>query len=217
MKKSAMTACVACVLGVSPAMADLVRVEVTGPVGFNAFSSGALAGIPAGAASRMSFEVDSNVFLNSATFPTRAYSIVPSSFNLQVGSVSVPFVNPYPAGQTPRFVLRNNDPAVDGFFLSAGTDLPTGLPIEIGLANSTIEFSRGFNNGLPLSSLNILDAVGTYGQENLSSFNFSVNRFGNPFLEIEFQSITISVVPTPGSLAVVGLAGVLVARRRRGV
>src|SRR5262245_1549857 len=96
------------------ARATIVNITVTGPVDFNVIQGG-MAGIPSGAPVSMSFNVDSNVFVNSPNFPTRGYPLDLSSFNMTVGGVPVPIINPQPGGETPMFVLRNNDPAVDGF------------------------------------------------------------------------------------------------------
>ena len=75
--------------------------------------------------------MDSNSFLNGS-FPTRGYSIIPSSFTLTVGSATVGLATPYPAGDTPYFVIRDNDPGVDGFLLASHPDVgaPDGVWID---------------------------------------------------------------------------------------
>lgn len=212
--------CSLCALGVlslaAAAQAELVNVDVRGTVDFNVIQ-GNLTGIPSGTPVKMTFNVDSNNFLNSASFPTRGYVIDLSSWSMLVGSAPIPITNPQPGGSTAYFVLRNNDPAVDGFFISPGVDLdfPIGVNI-VGLTQQhDLEFSRTFNDGTPLTSLNILDAVGTYGLANISSFNWGVGRFGNQGLGLNYESITISVVPEPAMVMLFPLAAMLRRRRAR--
>jgi len=69
--------------------------------------------VPDGAPVIMSFQVDSTNFLNSPSFPTRGYPINLSSFAMTAGGQPINITNPQVSG-TAYFVLRNNDPAVDG-------------------------------------------------------------------------------------------------------
>jgi hypothetical protein len=208
-------------MAAAPAWAGDYTVEIRGAVGFNVIG-GSLAGVPSGTPVLMRFELDSGNFLNSASFPTRGYAIELNTFSLTVGAVNIPILAPQPGGGPAYFVLRNNDPAVDGFFLSRGTDLPFPLSVNIPGLNPVHElnFSLAYSVGNVLGSLNIADAVGTYGLQNLGSFNWSLGRFGNAGAEFEPSSITISAVPEPASWALLGLGALvtlrLAARRRAG-
>lgn len=207
---------VAAVVGTAgAAQGELVRVSVEGPVGFNVIQ-GAMAGIPAGTPVTMSFNVDSDVFTNSAQFPTRGYPIILSSFDMRVGNVSVPIVNPQPNAPA-YFVLRNNDPAVDGFFISApSVDLPFPLAVTVpGLApQHELDFRVSYSNGNQINSLNILEAFGTYDLSAIGSFYWAIGRFGNAGAEYNYEKITIGPIPEP-SVAATGLVALMGLARRR--
>ena len=201
-----------------PAAADGIHVEITGSVDYNVIH-GDLTGIPSGAPVVMSFNLDSNNYLNSSTFPTRAYAIDIASFDLNFGGVHITMDNPQPGGDPAYFVLRNNDPAVDGFFFSHGPDYDTGLTVHIpGVATAhEVEFKRTFDTDTTLHSLNILDAVGHYGFENMSSYLWTLG-VGAPGAEVVYESITISAisaVPEPATLSLFGAGALLLAGRAR--
>lgn len=194
-----------------------VNVLVQGTVEFNVIG-GNQANVPDGAPVSMSFNVDSDVFVNSPNFPTRGYPLDLSSFEMLVGGNPIEIIDPQPFGATAYFVLRNNDPAVDGVFLSQNVDFPIPLGVTIpGLSpDHELDFLRTFNDGTPFPSLDILDAVGTYGLENLSSFDWSVGRFGNDGAFYLYETMTIRIVPEPGALALLALWGLpLLALRRK--
>jgi hypothetical protein len=197
----------------APADAALVNITVDGTVAFNVIQ-GNQTNVPDGAPVQMSFNVDSDVFLNSGSFPTRGYNIILNSFSMTVGGQPITIVDPQ---STKYFVLRNNDPAVDGFFLSAGTDFPSPVNVNIpGLApEHDLDFIATYGSTTVLSSLNILDAVGTYDLTGISVFGWTVGRFGNAGAEYNYESMTISVVPAPGGLMMCLLAGVIVPSQRR--
>lgn len=199
--------------------ADIVTVTATGVVESNVIQ-GNMVGVQPGDPVVMSFTVDSNNFLNSATFPTRGYPINLSSWNMTVGGRPVPIVDPQPSGTTAYFVMRNNDPAVDGFFISPGVDFD--VPISVTIPGLTpvheLDFLVTFNNGNMWPSLNILQALGTYNDSNISSYNWTIGRFSNPGALYTYQTITLtSPVPEPGSLALLGtsICGIAAWRVRR--
>jgi hypothetical protein len=152
--------------------------------------------------------------MDSANFPTRGYEIDQASFDLTLGAVSVGLEDPFPGGQTPYFVVRNDDPAVDGFFLSTNLDLPFGVPLdEAGqLGQFVSQFSVTYV-GETLDSLDIVDAAGTYDFDGLTVFNFTVDDGPFQAIGMIFEQMTITVVPAPATLAV--LAPVVLWRRRR--
>jgi hypothetical protein len=213
MKTFAAAVCVVALAGA--ARASIVQVEWRGSVEFNSVTSQPLAGATVGSAVVMSFQVDSNVFENSASFPTRGYTIIQPSFSFTAGSASLTMQNPFPAGTTPFFVIRDNDPAVDGFFVADNVDFPTGLPLNVnGSFGAYRNNSLATYEGSTLSSLDILGAVGTYDFTGLTNFNWTIDDGPINRVGILFEQVSIAVVPAPANLAV--LVPVLaIARRRR--
>lgn len=197
-----------------PAGAVGVHVEVRGTVDYNVIR-GDLNGIPSGTPVVLGFDVDSNDYVDSPNFPTRGYRIDVASFDMDFGGVHLGLDNPQPYADA-YFVLRNNDPAVDGFFVSQGNvewPLPLSMHIPGLVPEHEFDFSRTFSNDTTLSSLNILDAAGHYGFENMSSYLWTIGRFGTPGAEVVYESMSITAVPEPSTLALLG-AGVLVVMRR---
>jgi len=194
----------------APAMAASVRVELGGSVEYNAVQGG-LSGVGAGDRAVMSFIVDSDNFLNSASFPTRGYRIDLKSFDLNIAGVHMKLEIPQAGSGDALFVLRDNDPGVDGFFLSLGTDDRVPLALRIpGLEPAhELEFGRTFSVDTTLHSLNILDAVGKYGFEDMASYQWTIGRFGNYGLEVSYETITISAVPEPSTAALLGLGALV--------
>lgn len=189
-------------LAASGASAAIVRVEATGTVEYNDFVSGILSGVQDGEPVLLTFDVDSNVFVNDPNFPTRGYPIVLSSFRYQIGSVSVPLVNPLPNGATAYFVVRNNDPAVDGFYFSISTSTQLDVPVSIGVPNMGAQFLRTFTNGNIWPTFDILAAQGSWGYEFMSVFHFGIGRGDNTPLGVNYQRISVAVFPSncPGDL-----------------
>ncbi len=176
----------------APAMAEMVTVEIVGSVEFEQVNFGQFANVHPGDATLVSFTVDSENYI-TGSYPTRAYAIDQASFTLTIGSVTVGLQNPFPGGQTPYFVLRDNDPAVDGFFLSLGPDFPAALPLNepANVADFFgLDFSVGYE-GSTLDSLDILDAVGDYAYDGLTNFNFAV--MDGPFEAIYFIFENLSI------------------------
>ncbi len=199
------------------AHAAIVEVALTGVVEFNAINSGVFAGQGPGSAVSLSFLVDSSDFVNSGSFPTRGYVIDQSSFSLTIGGATVGLQSPFPAGQTPYFVLRNNDPAVDGFFISTNVDFPVGVATDVPGAISPFfinNFSVGYT-GDTLDSLDVLDAVGSYDFTGLTSFNWAIQDGPFDAMLIVYEQMTITVIPAPPVLVMLAPLGLLGRRRRR--
>lgn len=181
--------------GSLPAAAAVVQVEITGMVEYNQIGSGPLGEVDPGDPATLTFTLDSDDFVNSTRFPTRGYVIDPSSFALVIGPAAVGLQSPFPGGETPFFTIRNDDPAVDGFFVATSTDFPTGVPIdETGIVE---QFSCHFSvtyGGDTLDSLDILGAVGSYDFTGLTVFSFTVND--GPFepMGMIFEQLDISLV-----------------------
>lgn len=201
----------------SIASATLVQVDIMGEWDFGMIRSGPLNGVNSGDA-QLSFQVDSNVFVDSMNFPVRGYDIIQDSFTLTVDGITVGMPNPYPPGESPYFVLRDNDPAVDGFFLGTSIDgFPNGVAIDnAGLIDTRLRvIFEATYGGDRLPSLNILDAIGTYDFTGLSVFNWGFEDGGQQIAGMIFDQFTISVVPAPGVVALATPGIALAARRRR--
>ena len=157
--------------------AEFFEILIIGEVEFNQVTSGILGNVNPGDFAGISLWVDSDNFLDSPNFPTRGYVIEKTMFVLDFGgSNQLGLQDPFPGGVTPYFVIRDNDPAVDGFFLSRNIDVPMGLPL-----NQTGQFGQFSQNflvtygGETLPSLNIEDAVGHYDLTGLSVFNWTIS------------------------------------------
>ena len=184
----------------APAPAAVVRVEIMGVVEYNQISAGTLGQVDPGDAATLVFLVDSDDFVNSGSFPTRGYVIDQSSFVLSLGEQALGPQSPFPAGQTPYFSIRDNDPAVDGFFVATSTDFPVGVPID--QAGVFGQFLASFSvtyTGDTLGSLDVLDAMGTYDFNGLTVFNFTVDD--GPFqpMGLVFEQVTISLAGDCGA------------------
>ena len=196
-----------------------VLVEIHGNVYGNQISSGAFAGVNAGETMTYSFELSSTDFVDGS-FPVRGYNIDLSTFSVSFsGGTVVQAQNPYPAGFTPSFVVRNNDPMADGFFITDGS--VDGFPHGVATDQAGVfgNFLATFNVsyvGDTIDSLDILAAAGTYDFTGLTVFGLGIDD--GPIEDVlgaDFSSMTISVIPAPSSLALVGLGGLVATRRRR--
>lgn len=197
--------------------AEMVLVELRGIVEFNQVEAPPVGELSAGTEVSLSFLLDSDVFVDSADYPTRGYVIDSSTFALTGGETSIGLASPYPAGATPFFVLRDNDPAVDGFFIADSVDFPIGVDLDADGIFGTFSQDFGVSYvGDTLGSLDLLDAVGTYGFDGLKGFNWTIDD--GPFspVSILFDSLEISVVPAPATLIVGGVWSLLTRSRRRG-
>ena len=178
------------------AHADVVVVDATGTVVFNGIANPPLNGVTVGETAVVSFEVDSNNFVDGIPGDTRGYVIDQPSFSLAFsGGVSVGLLSPFPAGQTPYFTLVEGFPVSDGFFVSTSNVSPGGVPIS----QTPIQFNLDLGYiGSTLTSLDILDAQGTYDFTGLTRFAFNLWQIApdNVVLDIEFASLTIQARPT---------------------
>lgn len=202
------------------ARGSLVSVTINGEVEYNQIRNSPIDRdhVFSGSPAVMTFQLDTNDYQDSLLYPVRGYAINQASFTLTLNGIPVALQNPYPAGQTPYFCIRNNDPAVDGFFLSSNPDagFPEGVPTnEPGL------FGQFFDNfyvtylGSTLPSLDVLDAVGSYDYTDLTVFHWTMDdgEFGPEAMGLLFTDMTIT--PEPSSIALLTIVGVALIRRRR--
>jgi hypothetical protein len=199
------------------ARADIVTVSARGQVISNFITTPPLNGASVGNIGVMSFNVDSNNFVEAIPGDLRSYPIIQSSFALtfQPSGVSVGLLNPFPAGQTPYFTLVDGFPVSDGFFVSTSTNSPGGVPISQSPLQANLDLGY---TGTTLSSLNILNAFGTYDLTGLTRFGFNIWQSipDNVRLDMNYQQLTIAPEPT-ATMALPALAGLLAASRRRRV
>jgi hypothetical protein len=182
------------VLFAVPASADEVVVEIQGEVEYNQVNSGLFADVMSGDPVTITFTLDSDNYLDSDTYNTRGYVIDHASFNQTMGSVNIGLLDPYTDGFTPYFVLRDGDPVADGFIFSHGTDWPASLWLnEPGNLDDWFgsHFEVGYEGDV-LSSLDILDAIGTYDYTGLTSFYFTVQDAWADAIGLIFTQMTIS-------------------------
>jgi len=182
------------------------RITITGTVEFNGIGTGFLGTVGVNESATLTFLVNSEDFINSPNFPTRGYFIDESSWNLQFDSGSLDLENPY-SGFGAMFVIRNNDPAVDGFLVSDNVDTPMGVPLD--QPGVFGQFEHSFLVTYPgsfLGSLNIGGAVGTYDFTGLSVFNWTIDD--GPFnpLGIEFAELKIERVNFKADVSEISLA-----------
>jgi len=195
LRRLALPALALCALVPGVAAGSAVKVTIHGTVAFNSITKAPFNLVSAGQAATLSFLLDSDSWVNSPSFPTRGYVIDQASFALAFPATSVALQSPFPAGKTPYFVIRDNDPAVDGFIVSTDLEDPVGVPLAP--SGSFGHFLKNFYvtyTGSTLSSLDLLDAVGAYDYTGLTVFNWSVDD--GPFnpLGIDFVSMTVEVL-----------------------
>ncbi|MCC6409345.1 MAG: hypothetical protein IT453_19460 [Planctomycetes bacterium] len=181
----------------APAFSGIpVTVTVTGTVEYNQITAPPLGLAKKDDVATMTFVLDSSDFVNSPNFPTRGYRIVQSSFTLTAGATTIGLKSPFPAGQTPYFVIRDNDPAVDGFLVSTNVDLPFGVSLnQNGAFGSFIDNFYVTYGGSTLPSLDVLDALGTYTFTGLQVYNWTIDDGPVNPLSIAFSQIEIECGP----------------------
>ena len=188
-----------------------VEVVWTGEVEFNGINSGPLSNVDSGDSAVIRFVVDSSAFVDSTTFPTRGYDIGAADFSLTFPGGTVGLQDPIPANDDALFVIRNNDPAVDGFFLGSGVNgFPNGVPLALNgnFGKFRINASVTYGND-PLPSLDVLDAQGDYDFTGLTVFGFSI--IDGPFdaMGMIFESLSIHALNawTDEGCALAGVSG----------
>jgi hypothetical protein len=190
---------VAMSIGAMPAQAEIVNVEITGEVEWNFARAWPLDQVNVGDPVSMTFQVDSDNYMNSPTYPTRGYEIDQSTWSITLGAVTVGLADPYPPWYgPPYFVLANDDPAVDGFFVTGGQvdwDWP-GLMTEVYgfCGNFESHYSIGYTMDT-LSSLDILDAAGVYTYDGLTRFYFNMVDCGFEAIGLLYGETRISRIP----------------------
>ncbi len=194
--KLLLTILVTAMLVATGAHADLVSVTANGQVVFNTITTPPLNAIVAGEQAAVTFQVDSNNFVEGIPGDTRGYVIEQPSFALAFSSgLNMGLLNPFPPGETPYFTLVDGFPVSDGFFVSTSPLSPGGVP----LMQTPIQFNLDLGYvGTTLGSLDILAALGTYGFTGLNRFGFGLWRVApdNVVLGIDFTSMTISAAVT---------------------
>ncbi|MGE0479666.1 MAG: PEP-CTERM sorting domain-containing protein [Phycisphaerae bacterium] len=199
---------------VAQAHAAIITVTAEGAVVSNAVTTAPLDAVGSGDSATLTFQVDSNVFLNGVPGDTRGYEIIQPSFSLAFDAppVSVGLLSPFPAGQTPYFTLVEGFPVSDGFFVSTTPFSPGGVPIS--QSPLQMDLDLGYV-GSTLGSLDILDALGTYDFTGLTRFSFTLWQVSpdNVRLEIDFSRLTI--IPEPGTIGALALLGLFAFRVRR--
>jgi hypothetical protein len=207
------------VLSVAPAQASIVNVTVTGQVVFNAVDRAPLNGVVAGTDVVMSFQVDSEDYVDGLPGVTRGYAIDPVSFTLVFDSlVQIGLQDPFPNDETPFFTLVDGTLIGDAFFVSMSNLLPNGVPLSEEPFSVDLDLQY---DGDALDSLDILDAQGVYDFDGLRRYTFDLWAVtpGNVVMGINFGQMTISTptVPVPAGLWLMGsaLVGLIGVRRRR--
>lgn len=141
----------------------------------------------------LNFVVDDNIVrgrtLGSSTPPSDGYDV----FSFTIG-----------AGQTLQsIVLSAYTPATGG---TSGFNFSTGAAAGNG---GTVLFGPGVGGSFVGSDFLVTQAVGPLGPD---TYYMEVREFGGPLADWE---LTFTVTPAPSSVAMLGLGGLVAARRRR--
>lgn len=135
-------------------------------------------------------------------------------FSFTAGAGTGGLANPLLAGVVPGFVIRNDDPAVDGFFTGTNIDgHPNGIPPDSN--GSCGAFVRNFSityDADPLPSPNTPDALGACNSTGLTVFDFVVHDRPFNVMGLNFESMTITAAPISGAVwpfgaGIIGLPG----------
>jgi hypothetical protein len=171
----------------------IVRITVVGSVDYEQASGPPLDAVQPGDHATMSFEVDVNSFVDHPGGRVRGFPIAPSSFVLTLGSVAMGLE--FPWAQTPYFVLRNDDPAVDGFRISTALTLAEGVPLDVDGNSGAIrdDFSVTFA-GTTLSTIDIVDAAGDYQLPAVIDSHWAIDDGPASPVGLSFTSMLIELL-----------------------
>ncbi len=180
------------------AMAEVVTIEFIGTVEYNQINQGVFAAVNSGDDVYATFTLDSETWEPSpGGYGVRGYPIDQASFQLTIGSAGpVALLNPQPDGEITYFNLRDADPVADGLFISNQLDWDNVLPkLEV---PGGIDPYFGFHwsvgyTGDTFSSLDIMDAIGSYDYTGLTSFYTVIADAWADAMGLEFVQTIISV------------------------
>lgn len=180
-----------------PAMAETVRVDCIGSVEYSQVNQGIFADVNSGDAVLATFTIDSDEYIDSDAYGVRSYPVDLASFELTIGSVGpVGLVIPQPDGLTTYFNLRNDDPAADGFFVANDREWPTVFPsVDVpGGIDPYFNFhwEVGYEGDV-LSSLDVIDAVGSYDYTGLTSFYTVIGDAWADAIGLEYVQMVITL------------------------
>lgn len=104
-------------------------------------------------------------------------------------------------------------------FLTADHAFDVEIELSSGVsdnASGTLHVEEGFDQTLSFSFAD-LSASGAFDLSAVSSVSFRFNAFPDTAIALDFVTteVRLSTVPTPGSLAMLGLGGLVATRRRR--
>jgi hypothetical protein len=187
MRKVAILACAA-MLVAGIAQASPVNVTATGTVIFNGIGAAPLSGVNGGETATVTFMVDSDNWVELLPGDVRGYEIAAGSFELSFsGGVSVGLLGGAP---TAYFNLVDGFPVSDGFFVSESAVSPGG--VQLSQAPYNFNLDLGYD-GSTLSSLDILDAKGTYMFDGLTRFSMDLWSIfpDNVVMGMDFSSLSI--------------------------
>jgi len=178
------------ILVAATAQASPLNVSATGSVYFNGVGAPPLSGVLSGETATMSFQVDSDDWVELAPGDVRGYVIDNSTFSLSfTGGVAVGL-----APGTAYFCLVDGFPVSDGFFVSASATSPGGVP----LTQDPVQFNLDLGyEGDTLTSLDIIDAKGVYAFDGLTRFGMGLWQIfpDNVVMGIEFEYLSIANEP----------------------
>ena len=174
-----------------------VRVEISGKVEYNQVrpENSRMGNPKSGDRVTFTFLLDSTDFTNSTVYPTRAYPIIRDSLRVEVGSEAFEIQDPL-EGNNPLFILRNDDPKVDGFLIGSSINgFENGAPLneDGALGPFKMNFLVTYLHN-PLPSLNILDAIGTYDFTGISSYHHTIDDGAFNPVGIQFDQMIITTI-----------------------